>query len=656
MKKHSILYCLLGLAVVGLLAPGRVFATDLEVTQVNQLTTDSNGNPVGDQWAWVACSKMVLDYYGYSQTPFDIAAFGLGNSSCGTWNYGWGSGTERRSGVPVWVPNSLRGIPTGTFTLKKQTVTLSWQGISEIIQHFSGNQVATQHFASPISADQAAQEINEFRAPFVINLRWLLPPSRAGQPWRDLGGHFVVCFGADSGNLSIHDPWFGTYVKSDATLRSGPVGTIDARLGNIWATTITTSNALDVVFLFDTTGSMGDNPYNLYQYAAPLLDTISTKCRNYRVAVADFKDYPEAPYGDPSDYVFKADLPFTSGSAGILAAKSTISSMTPSGGGTDLEEAVYSGLFNTLSGTGIGAWRANPTRRMIILFGDHAGHEPEPWVGGHSLGDIIPLATGTAPIAIEFVSVGVPAEFTGIAAASGGVCVDVSSSGTTVAFSQLNNTLAQAQRVPQGTLGAIYPTFTVDPVGQSSMASPAKARLIELQKQNAKTKKWSRLRLVTVKDPAAELWTSSRPLAQANYRWRLGFMQPAGQTYLASSSKVVTTSAKVQFEPSFTEFQRTANPPGFVTIVSPPSGAPAGNTVAYQFGSVSGASSYTLKIYQDGKLWRTYTVRAPASDPSASVLAKTVTGHKLTSQYTWKIQALNFDRPSPFDYWWTYSQ
>ena len=657
-------WCLLVCAVFVIFAQV-ASAKNLGVNLVLQRTTDPNGNRIGDNWCWACCSKMILNFYGYPKAVTEIVTYGLGSATYDTGNYIDSSGSESRANVLIWEEK-----PPGTFTRKKKTVNpLVWNGLGTVIRNFSNKEVQTQLFEEAISAAQITKEIDDNDAPFVRRIGW-----DGG------GGHVTVCYGSNAGNLSIHDPWFGSLITSDALARRGRIreSAADAWSSYTWTRTLTTSKILDVVFLFDTTGSMGAYIANAKANASALLDKIAAKFKNYRVAVANYKDYPLSPYGDPGDYVFASNQVFTNDKA---TAQAGINSVPGAGGGNDVPESVYSALYNTLLGNGIGAWRENPCRRLIILIGDAPGHDPEPFPFGHSFGEILGIATDPDfPISVHCLwagtSINAGNQFSLISGGTAGSVVNsASGGGTSAGLEAIVNSVAESPRFPKGNIGAIYPTYSFEPIGSGSMFADATGLVIELQKFDVKKSAWKRLRLITIKDPKATVYESTLPLPQAGYRWRLGFKRPASNVYLPSldkdtpptnpeqdaigekDSKRTTIAAKavVTFEADYSEFTRVANLPARPTRLLPSSSSfTASDTkVEFQFGTVPGATSYVLEVLQNvvvkgvtvTKVFKHVALKPPTDDARVEALSKTLTGFKVGNTYTWRLQGLNYDRP-----------
>ncbi len=130
-------------------------------------------------------------------------------------------------------------------------------------------------------------------------------------------------------------------------------------------------NGLDLCFVVDTTGSMGDDIENAKENMTRILEHLAEKTENYRVALVDYRDYSERT-NDPLDYPCNVQLPFTNNNDRITAA---IYDLNLGYGGDD-EETVYSGLMAAVSLD----WRKD-AKKVIIILGDAAPLDPEPYSG-----------------------------------------------------------------------------------------------------------------------------------------------------------------------------------------------------------------------------------------------------------------------------------
>jgi Mg-chelatase subunit ChlD len=130
------------------------------------------------------------------------------------------------------------------------------------------------------------------------------------------------------------------------------------------------SDGLDVCFLVDTTGSMGDDISNAKQNMTRILDELAAKSDGFRVALIDYRDFQERAAS--GDYPAKIHLEFSNDKDEITAA---INSLNLGNGGDD-PETVYSGL---MAAVGLG-WRAASTK-VVIVLGDAPPLDPEPYTG-----------------------------------------------------------------------------------------------------------------------------------------------------------------------------------------------------------------------------------------------------------------------------------
>ena len=131
----------------------------------------------------------------------------------------------------------------------------------------------------------------------------------------------------------------------------------------------------DIVFVIDSTGSMGDEIGAVKAYVNNLADAIGGVSASYRMALVDYKD-------DCDSYQSRVDVDFTSD---VPTFKEGVSNLYADGGG-DEAESVYSGLNTALDLD----WR-DGVRRSIFIIGDAPGKDPEP-VTGFTQSDIVDKA------------------------------------------------------------------------------------------------------------------------------------------------------------------------------------------------------------------------------------------------------------------------
>jgi hypothetical protein len=133
----------------------------------------------------------------------------------------------------------------------------------------------------------------------------------------------------------------------------------------------------DVLFLFDTTGSMGGALEGAKEQMLSVQDRIRAEIPDVQFAVAEHKDYPFEPYGDPEDFPWKLRQPVTADKDKILAA---IEPMTADGGNDSPES--YAGALHQADVDPAVGWRSG-SRRLIVLIADDMPHD-------HDLNEGIP--------------------------------------------------------------------------------------------------------------------------------------------------------------------------------------------------------------------------------------------------------------------------
>ncbi len=127
---------------------------------------------------------------------------------------------------------------------------------------------------------------------------------------------------------------------------------------------------LDLCFLVDTTGSMDDDIDNAKENMIKILDSLAEKTEDYRVALVDYRDFPDRSYS--YDYPAKIQLHFTNDKDSIIDAINGLDL----GNGGDEKETVYSGFAETLKLD----WRSTSSK-VIIVLGDAPPLDPEPYTG-----------------------------------------------------------------------------------------------------------------------------------------------------------------------------------------------------------------------------------------------------------------------------------
>jgi len=127
----------------------------------------------------------------------------------------------------------------------------------------------------------------------------------------------------------------------------------------------------DVLFAFDTTGSMGPVLDSAKANAVTIMNNLAAVIPDIQFGVVDLRDYPLAPYGDPGDWPYLLRQPITNNRSGISAAIAA----TSAGGGNDGPEAYSRALHETNADAEI-RWRPD-ARHFIVMFGDNVPHDDD---------------------------------------------------------------------------------------------------------------------------------------------------------------------------------------------------------------------------------------------------------------------------------------
>lgn len=163
----------------------------------------------------------------------------------------------------------------------------------------------------------------------------------------------------------------GSSISNPVVISPGGVATFVASI-----TTPKVPAKPDVVFLADTTGSMGGAIANVRAKASTVMGQIRTAQPDARFGVAEYKDFncDATPY--------RLDQSLTTDTARVLSA---ITSSWQASGGCDTPEAQLNALFQLATDVGTVGWRPDGVH-VIAWFGDAPGHDPS---NGHSLGSVL---------------------------------------------------------------------------------------------------------------------------------------------------------------------------------------------------------------------------------------------------------------------------
>jgi hypothetical protein len=148
----------------------------------------------------------------------------------------------------------------------------------------------------------------------------------------------------------------------------------------------------DVVFAFDTTGSMSQVLDAMKSQGIQVMNDIRTAIPDTQFGVASFMDYPQRysdfygyteTYGIPSDYDFRKDLDLTADINAVSAAINQI----PNGNGGDWPQDYTRVIYESLHYS----WRTD-AKKIYVIFGDAPAHAApsgstlvKPWAPGEKL-------------------------------------------------------------------------------------------------------------------------------------------------------------------------------------------------------------------------------------------------------------------------------
>ncbi len=138
------------------------------------------------------------------------------------------------------------------------------------------------------------------------------------------------------------------------------------------------NNKIDLVFVVDTTGSMGSYISAMKEGMKSYLSQLEAKNIDYRIAIVDYRDFPSR--ADTTDYPYKVQLAFTGNEDSVISAINRL----VLGDGGDIKETVYSALIDGLNDL---TWRED-AGKTVILMGDADALNPEPNTG-YTLADAV---------------------------------------------------------------------------------------------------------------------------------------------------------------------------------------------------------------------------------------------------------------------------
>lgn len=128
----------------------------------------------------------------------------------------------------------------------------------------------------------------------------------------------------------------------------------------------------DIIFAFDSTGSMGGVIYAAQMNAMNIMDDLNHLISDVRFGVVDIEDYPLDPYGVPGvNEPYRLRQPLTDDRNTVRLA---IEALSANQGG-DLPEAYTRAIYESHADARIG-WR-DDARRLLLMFGDSVPHDDD---------------------------------------------------------------------------------------------------------------------------------------------------------------------------------------------------------------------------------------------------------------------------------------
>jgi hypothetical protein len=177
--------------------------------------------------------------------------------------------------------------------------------------------------------------------------------------------------------------------------------------------TPTISPRPDIIFLADTTGSMGGALANVKSQIGNIISQVRTSQPEAQFGAAQYKDEGDV-------FVYQLDAALGSSDAAVTSG---VNSWTASGGG-DTPEGQISALYHLATDSNVG-WREGASH-IIVQFGDAPGHDPSET---HTLAQVIGLLTGSLDVrylGIDVSALDSTGQATALADATGGLVLPAS--------------------------------------------------------------------------------------------------------------------------------------------------------------------------------------------------------------------------------------
>jgi Mg-chelatase subunit ChlD len=127
---------------------------------------------------------------------------------------------------------------------------------------------------------------------------------------------------------------------------------------------------VDIVFAFDTTGSMGGTIETAKKVGGELLEKLDDELGNrVNFALVDFRDYPINPYGASVDYPYRLIVDLTDNKGDIERGIDSLSI----GNGADGPESYLRVMYEAYTTI---KWRKE-TKKVLVFLGDSKEHDPD---------------------------------------------------------------------------------------------------------------------------------------------------------------------------------------------------------------------------------------------------------------------------------------
>lgn len=178
---------------------------------------------------------------------------------------------------------------------------------------------------------------------------------------------------SDDSIVAVEDGRLVALAEGDVTIRIQSLANDDVYVEKHITTKDVSVEAeetsLDLVFVVDTTGSMGDDIDAVKRDMHAYLDQLDATGLQYKVAIIDYRDFPER--AGRYDYPYMVQLDFSTDTDAI---QNTIDGLTLGYGG-DTNETLYSALIDGLREL---SWTEGAGKKVIVM-GDAPALDPEPY-------------------------------------------------------------------------------------------------------------------------------------------------------------------------------------------------------------------------------------------------------------------------------------